>query len=181
MATPTVSSGDSSLTSQCLAFCQALASQGQAFTFSLSIGSSFTFSLDTRGKGAMAPVAKKKPSPSTLRRNARRREEFLKKKSPPSMETAEASAAPGDTDDKATEPSLQECLQCDESFKSAHTLRSHVRLKHSVIMQLDGANPDDSVCDSMKDESVNIERPICTYFRHNGRPWMCRDNPSSCM
>ena len=39
---------DSSLASQCLAFCQALASQGKAFSFSLKIDSTFSFALDTR-------------------------------------------------------------------------------------------------------------------------------------
>ena len=39
---------DSSLVSQCLAFCQTLASQGKDFSFSLNINSSFSFSLDTR-------------------------------------------------------------------------------------------------------------------------------------
>ena len=36
-----------SLAAQCLALCQTLASQGQSFTFSLSIGSSFNFSMAT--------------------------------------------------------------------------------------------------------------------------------------
>ena len=64
----------STLVFKCMEFCQALASQGQVFHFSLSVGPSFSFSLDTtRSK---APQTKKKPSPSTLRRNARRREEF---------------------------------------------------------------------------------------------------------
>ena len=33
---------------KCLEFCQALASHGQKFSFSLNIGSNFSFSLDTR-------------------------------------------------------------------------------------------------------------------------------------
>ena len=74
---------DSSLLSQCLDFCQALARQGHAFNLSVAIGASFTFSLDTRSKEA-SPVTKKKASPSTLRRNARRREDYLKWKQNPS-------------------------------------------------------------------------------------------------
>ena len=70
---------DTSLASKCMDFCQALANQGQAFNFSLTIGPDFSFSLDTRRK-AGSPVIKKKASPTTLRRNARRREEFLAKK-----------------------------------------------------------------------------------------------------
>jgi hypothetical protein len=76
---------DSSLTTQCLDFCQALASQGKDFNFSLKIGSNFSFSLDTRETTPSAKVEvrkKKKPSPSSLRRNAERREAFLVKKKP---------------------------------------------------------------------------------------------------
>ena len=43
---------ESDLASQCMAFCQALASKGQTFSFTLNVGPSFTFSLDTRGDGS---------------------------------------------------------------------------------------------------------------------------------
>ena len=72
---------NSSLASQCMAFCQALASQNKAFTFSLTIGSSFTFSLDTKETLHSAANAVKRKSPSTQRRNLRRRADFLQKKS----------------------------------------------------------------------------------------------------
>ena len=72
---------DSPLASQCMDFCYALASQNKALTFSLKIGSTFAFSLDT--KETLPPAAKAgiRKSPSVIRRNARRRTEFLKKKS----------------------------------------------------------------------------------------------------
>ena len=41
---------NSSLASKCMDFCQALAKQGKTFNFSLSIGSGFSFSLDTRSE-----------------------------------------------------------------------------------------------------------------------------------
>ena len=67
---------NSSLNSQCMDFCQALARQGLEFKFSVTIGSAFTFSLDARAKeGRDAPpvtTVKKRNSPSTRRRNARR-------------------------------------------------------------------------------------------------------------
>ena len=66
--------------SKCMEFCQALATQGKAFHFSLNMGANFSFSLDTRGEAASSFAKKKKKTPSTLRRNARRREEFLGKK-----------------------------------------------------------------------------------------------------
>ena len=72
---------DTPLLSKCLEFCQALANQGQVFNFSVAIGPTFTFSLDTRSKAVVNQVVKKKkPSPSTLRRNAKRRELYLAKK-----------------------------------------------------------------------------------------------------
>ena len=59
--------------------CQALVDKGNPFTFSLTIGSTFSLSLDTRGKEeSPIPLARRKPSPSTLRRNARRKEQFQK-------------------------------------------------------------------------------------------------------
>ena len=73
---------DASLASQCLDFCQMLAGKSLPFSFSLKIGTNFSFSLETRGKEALSSPKKKKkkPTPSTLKRNARRREQFLKKK-----------------------------------------------------------------------------------------------------
>ena len=69
-----------------LFFYLTLAGQGLAFNFSLKIGSSFSFSLEARDKGLASDdpgKIKKKPSPSTLRRNARRKEAFLKRKQNP--------------------------------------------------------------------------------------------------
>ena len=73
----------SSLASKCLDLCQTLANQGQAFTFSLTIGSTFNFSMTTDSQDSPAPAAQgeKRKSPSTRRRDARRRKEFLRKKS----------------------------------------------------------------------------------------------------
>ena len=71
---------EESLVSQCLDFCQMLAGKSMPFSFSLNVGTHFSFSVDTRGKEALPSPMKKKKTPSTLRRNARRREEFLKKK-----------------------------------------------------------------------------------------------------
>ena len=72
------------MATKCLDFCQTLSSQGSAFKFSLMMGSNFSFTLDTRVLALDTQAkAKKKPSPSTIRRNARRREEFLSKKQNP--------------------------------------------------------------------------------------------------
>ena len=99
---------ETSLASKCMDFCQALANQGQAFNFSLTITSGFSFSLDTRKKAA-SPDVKKKASPSTLRRNAKRKEEYLKHKLNHSTvnHVEEVGAA----------SSVPSCDQCD--FKSS--------------------------------------------------------------
>ena len=70
---------DAFLAPHCLDFCQMLVGKSLSFSFSLEIGTNFSFSLDTRGEAALSS-AKKKQTPSTLRRNARRREQFLQKK-----------------------------------------------------------------------------------------------------
>ena len=120
----TAASGEDSMASKCLAFCQMLVSQGQVFNFSLSIGSDFTFSLDTRSKAFKSQGNKKKPSPSTLRRNARRRAEFMAKKRqiPPSWTSNDGAAEQAST--------VLLCDQCDYLGASEKGLKQHVRMKH---------------------------------------------------
>ena len=57
-------------------FCQVLASQGKSF--SMNIGDTFSFSLDTKEK-TPAPKARK-VSPSTQKRNDLRRQKYLASK-----------------------------------------------------------------------------------------------------
>ena len=77
-----VSVTDSSLTTQCLDFCQALAGHGKSFKISITIGSNFTFSLETKeGKATLPTRIPKRKSPSTLKRNGKRGEDILAKKS----------------------------------------------------------------------------------------------------
>ena len=112
---------DSSLLSQCLDFCQALARQGHAFNLSVAIGASFTFSLDTRSKDVASQVTKKKASPSTLRRNTKRREEYQlakQRRSSPRTSGDPASAAEN------------MCDQCEYVAASEKGLRQHIRMKH---------------------------------------------------
>ena len=104
---------NASLMTQCLDFCQALSQQGRGFKLSVTVGSDFTFSLDTK---ETRPVkdnkTKKRISPSTKRRNAKRRAEFLSKKSPP-----EAAVATG--------LETNQCDQCDSTFKTQNGLKIH--------------------------------------------------------
>ena len=126
MAAPEMGEDNSNLASQCMAFCQALASKGQIFSFTLKVGSSFAFSLDTRGNGTSS-FTKKRKSPSTRRRNARRRAEFLaKKRGPPEKSTPEKVARPV----KAKE---FKCDQCEKDFKSENGLKIHVGKTHNRV------------------------------------------------
>ena len=78
------------MANKCLEFCQALASHRQKFSFSLNVGSNFSFSLDTREKPTSLDTSKvdtlqrgmkKKLSPSQVRRNLKRKGDYLRKKS----------------------------------------------------------------------------------------------------
>ena len=120
---------DSSLAAQCLDLCQALTSQGKAFQFSLTIGTTFAFTLDSRCKDPLVSATKKKASPSTIRRNAKRKEEFLKKKSKPAdQEQEEIEAGKEPTSHGAT---LQ-CGQCEKIFKSEPGLKIHIGKAHKA-------------------------------------------------
>ena len=123
---------NSNLASQCMAFCQALASKGQIFSFTLKVGSSFAFSLDTRENGS-STLSKKRKSPSTRRRNARRRAEFLaKKRGPPESESSAGKTTP----EKVARPEKGrdfKCDQCDKDFKSENGLKIHVGKTHNKV------------------------------------------------
>ena len=84
----TMEDANPDLAFKCLELCQLLASQGQGFSMAVNVGSTFSFSLDSRKKNASMEshavqpkiVEKKKLTPSQKRRNLLRREKFLKKK-----------------------------------------------------------------------------------------------------
>ena len=123
-----VGEDDSSLATQCMAFCQALTGQGKVIQFSLNIGSTFSFTLDTRCKEILDSSPKKKASPSTLRRNAKRRAEFLKKKSKPAHEQEKISVDKEPASQRAT----FQCDQCDNSFKTESGLKIHTGKSHKL-------------------------------------------------
>ena len=143
MMSAAVRSDDSTLVTKCLDFCQALTNMGQTFNISLSIGSSFSFSLDTRRNVSHDVVTKKKrPSPSRLRRNQRRKEEFLKRKAdPPPEKECEAFT----------------CEECGNSYKSENGLKIHKGKAHKKVNTL--PSPEkirSSSGDSPLDSSLNV-------------------------
>ena len=134
-----VNEENAALLSQCLDFCQTLSSKSLTFSFALSLGNSFSFHLDTSGKGAIAAEAKKmkkKKTPSALRRNARRRAEFVKNKLEAS--TSDALQSEHVSVEEAVEKIEKafKCDQCEYSFKSENGLKIHAGKSHKKVTSL---------------------------------------------
>ena len=100
MSAPTMEDKYATLATQCMEFCRHLDTKGKAFKFSVSIGSDFSFNLDTRGEATTSREVRKKLSPSSVKRNARRKQEFLKKKTVSSEESSTTSEKKSDNSDK---------------------------------------------------------------------------------
>ena len=115
-----VNESDFPLVNKCLELCHALAGQGKVFKFSLTIGSSFTFFLDSREDKEVPPTRKRK-SPSTLRRNAKRKEDFLKKKS--TSDSASATGLESNQEVMLQRPEFQ-CDGCDFKSKFENGLKN---------------------------------------------------------
>ena len=130
---------NSALVKQCLEFCQTLASMGQTINLSLSIGSDFSISLntnkditilDSRKAETERTIVKevRKLTPSARRRNQKRKEEFLKRKSGPFV-------AASDSD--ALKRGSFKCDQCENVFHSENGLKIHKGKVHksSILPQ----------------------------------------------
>ena len=131
------------MVNKCLEFCQTLVSQQQHFSFSLTVGSSFSFSLDNRKESTNLETRKvtslkkqmprKKLSPSQVRRNLKRKQDFLKRKSEHS-----------ERESSALKVITFECDHCESVFKSESDMKNHVDSIHTKddlmrnIEQLDG-------------------------------------------
>merc|ERR1711934_1236660 len=107
-------------------FCHALASQGKDFRFSLTIGPTFTFSLDTK-EGKKTMPARSKKSPSALKRNAMRRQVFLMKKS---QYEAASSTGLESNQNPVTQLEAFQCDHCESSFKTENGLKIHRGKSH---------------------------------------------------
>ena len=129
--------------SQCLDFCQMLAGKSLSFSFSLTVGTNFSFSLETRGEGALpSPKKKKKPTPSTLRRNARRREEFLKKKLASTAEKSQQEVSVEEAETPGKAPTVLHHHQSPSPSSGRRRVTTVGREKEvPTFSQLDGAPP----------------------------------------
>ena len=156
MAAMSVQEEDARLVSQCLEFCQTLAGKPQTFSFSLTIGSHFSFSVDTRGKEVLVPKRKKK-TPSTLRRDARRREGFLKKKSAASTEIS--SQCEQVSEKEAEVPRKAQTVLHHHPSPPASSERRQVTVvgREKVLpsfTQLDGEEDVSLLCAAEKEENI---------------------------
>ena len=132
-------SEDTVMANKCLEFCQTLVNQGQIISFSLTIGSNFSFSLDARKESSILEtrkksstletrkgtkiqeeqVRKKKLGPSQVRRNLKRKEDFHTKKSEQSG---------------IEKPDLEmptfKCAHCKNTLMSKIDLKNHMECSH---------------------------------------------------
>ena len=135
---------DASLATQCLDFCQMLAGKSLFFSFSLTVGNNFSFSVESMGKAALSSPTKKKkkPTPSTVRRNARRREEFLKRKLASAAEESrhEASEEEAKTPGKAP-TALHHHPSPSPSMEKRKVITVGREKEVPTFSQLDGATP----------------------------------------
>ena len=118
---------------KCLAFCQALVSSNQKFTFTLSIGKE-TFKFDNKELVASScGKTLKKKSPSQIRREDRRREA---RKSKITEEVVKDPAVTAPQTPKAAEKTAVlsfKCEQCEYTSTSEKGLKQHVRMKHKTL------------------------------------------------
>ena len=115
------------LLTQCLDFCHALENKGRQFNFNLTLDTGFTFSLDTRGEQNQPKIRKekKRKSPSTLKRDLRRKEEFQRKK---------CSDTPKEAPEVETALPAKSfaCDQCEKVFVTEKGLKTHTGKKHKT-------------------------------------------------
>ena len=146
-----VSGADPALARQCLELCQALITKGMAFSLSMTVGPTITFTLDTKVKeDNPSPKARKRPSPSTVKRNARRKAEYLERWQQPPK-------APG-TPSSAPSPAAPGSWRCSESSSAGLKL---TRKPKSVILQLDGSEEIPNEPDAeKKDQAVQTMKEV---------------------
>ena len=99
----------SDLMTQCLEFSQALENKGRTFKLAIQAGQ-FSFFLDTRGTKVVERM-KKKLSPSQVRRNQRRKEEFLRRKSESPSETNSLVTETPESDTEVVEKTAEQLIK----------------------------------------------------------------------
>ena len=115
---------DKEVVEKCLAFCQALSSSNQLFSFNLNIGSdSFNFDMKELVESS---CPKKKKSPSQLRREMKRRDERKRAATKAEEDIAKVS-------DKSAMVTKPKCDPCGTSFNSEEELNTHRESDHKEL------------------------------------------------
>ena len=132
---------------QCLDFSRQLISKQQFFKFEVKLPCGFTFNLNTLDQEPTQSSSKevKKKSPSTLKRNAARKQRFLEEKN-------------SSVRNKTSDSSFK-CDQCDLEANCKVSLRKHIEKEHKIIPQIDGFDDDTSEKkESSETESVDVKQ-----------------------
>ena len=134
------SDSEAALGMKFLEVCQELTNKSIPFTCTLTIGSTINLSLDTRTmekkEESTTPLARKKASPSTIRRNARRKALYLEKKEEERHDKDKSKSEDKLKSDTKTEleaPSQKttfKCDQCDKFFETENGLKIHIGRSH---------------------------------------------------
>ena len=142
MSDPALNKMDNSVLSQCLDFTKQLINTRTSFKFDLKLPSGFSFSFTTTDqKPSISRKGDiKKKSPSTLRRNAKRKQKFLEQKKNQSS-----------TNELSKESF--ECDQCEYQANCKVSMRKHIAKEHILIPQLDGVLEESAVRISDNKES----------------------------
>ena len=157
------------LAAQCMDFSTQLVKQGQCFKFSLKM-ETFSFNLDiteSRNPTERNPISasKRKLSPSSIARNARRKEVFLAKKKSNTSDTTMDSEKQKVTN--AEEKHVDNvCKLCNHVAASPIGLEFHLTMRHKNILQIDGTT-NDSVF--MEDPETNVDDEYSTEDDEEGK------------
>ena len=141
---------EDSLLDKCLEFTRDVFMHEQPFSLNLKLSSGFYFNFDYHGKKKSTLLeesncqgrtkvdvmeTKKKKSPSTRKRNAKRMEDFVSKKSN-MLENKVASSEVADEITKAKtnkEGGMYQCDKCTNQDKSNYKLQEHIATKYQNI------------------------------------------------
>ena len=131
MSDPSITMIEKSVLAQCLDFSRQLITNQKTFKFDVKLSCGFSFNFNTLDQEPTESRSKevKKKSPSTLKRNAARKQKFLDEKKNSSARN------------QSSEISFK-CDQCDLEANCKVSLRKHMEKEHKVIPQLDGFEDD---------------------------------------
>ena len=180
MAEMSVRQEDITLVTRCLDLCRQLASQGED-SISLKLGY-FSLSLDTMEKtNTTKVVTKKKQSPSSGRRSARQRQDFLEQKRhtssglPPSSDTsAPAAKCNMDiTNKKSIESTIKITFKCDQCHSELETEKGLMccqgnkhKLTNSLIPQVDSHSEYNEVTKPAEVAMEDMDKPPASVIHH---------------